>query len=155
MSFISGRLKKTEINVFDPTSSILFFHINKLIIMTQSIINYAEHNIPADVGTLGQAKGCLLANLSVVWNNETQEFFFTNTWGYDTSFLNDLWNRRGYVGKWEYDYAAKNLQEDVNLFAVKQNFNLINKVKYLVTYNDEMYIKEYLLKLVKEMKGLL
>ena len=114
--------------------------------MTQDkIINFAEHNIPADVGTL-----------AVVWNNDTKELFFTNSWGVDTTFLNDLWNRRGYVGKWEYDYADKQLQNDVDLFAVKQKFTLINKVKYLVTYNDDrLYEKEYLLLLVKEMKGLL
>ena len=48
--------------------------------MTQSIINFAKNNIPANVGTLG-----------VVWNNDTKEFFFTNSWGYDTDFLNKIW----------------------------------------------------------------
>lgn len=111
------------------------------------IINFAKHNIPEDTNTLG-----------VVWNNDTKEFFFTNSWGVDTSFLNSFFHRgegKVKVGRWEYDYADKNLQEDVDLFAVKKGFNLINKVKYLITYNDEMYTKEYLLLLVKEMKGLL
>ena len=111
---------------------------------TNLFLNLEENNIPADVGTLG-----------VVWNDDMKEFFFTNSWGYDTTYLNDLTKLYGWKGTWEFDYADKNLQKDVDLFAVKQKFNLINKVKYLITYNDEMYTKEYLLKLVKEMKGLL
>lgn len=108
--------------------------------MAQSIINYAEHNIPADVGTL-----------CVVWNHHIEEFFFTNSWGYDTTFLNDLTKK----GTWEFDYADKNLQKDIDFFQ-DRGCTLINKVKYLVTYNDDkLYEKEYLLKLVKEMKGLL
>lgn len=113
--------------------------------MTQSTINLSEHNIPEDKNTLG-----------VVWNNEAKEFFFTNSWGYDTDFLNKIWKLWGWKGKWEYDYADKNLQNDVDLFTVKKKFNFINKVKYHITYEDDsLYTKEYLLKLVKRMKRLL
>lgn len=109
--------------------------------MTQSIINYAEHNIPADVGTL-----------AVVWNSDTKEFFFTNTWGYD---IYDCLNKST-ATRWEYDFASEDLQKDVDLFTKKKGFTLINKVKYLVTYNDDkLYEKEYLLLLVNKMKGLL
>ena len=113
--------------------------------MTQSIINFAKNNIPANVGTLG-----------VVWNNDTKEFFFTNSWGYDTDFLNKIWKLSGRKGKWENDYADKNLQNDLNIFVNKKGFNVINKVKYHITYEDDsLYTKEYLLLLVREMKGLL
>ena len=82
--------------------------------MVSSTINFSEHNIPEDTNTLG-----------VVWNNDTKEFFFTNSWGVDTTFLNELWNR-GKVRKlntWEYDYADKNLQNDVDLFAKQEIYS--------------------------------
>jgi hypothetical protein len=115
--------------------------------MTQDkIINLAEHNIPEDTNTLG-----------VVWNNDTKEFFFTNSWSVDTSFLNNNCTILSAMnGRWEYDYADKNLQNDVDLFAKKKGFTLINKAKYHITYQDDsLYTKEYLLLLVKRMKGLL
>jgi len=125
--------------------------------MNQSTINLAENNIPADVGTLG-----------VVWNDDTKEFFFTNCWGYDTTFLNEQSNGKDVISlldspwipcsrsAWKHNYADKDLQKDIDLFAKKKGFTLINKVKYLVTYNDDrLYEKEYLLLLVNKMKGLL
>jgi len=112
--------------------------------MTQDkIINFAEHNIPAT------------RPLGVVWNDDMKEFFFTNSWGYDTTFLNDLTKLYGWKGTWKYDYADKNLQKDIDFFQDK-GCTLINKVKYLITYNDDkLYTKEYLLLLVNKMKGLL
>ena len=54
------------------------------------------------------------------------------------------------------DGQIENLQNDLNLFVNKKGFNVINKVKYHITYEDDsLYTKEYLLLLVREMKGLL
>ena len=102
-------------------------------------INFVDHNIPADH----------TGRLAVCWNNDTKEFFFTNSWGYD---IWDCLNKTSGSTRWEYDFAANDLQDDVDLFK-KKGFTLINKVKYLVTYKeDKYYTKEYLILLAKEIQ---